>query len=65
VVLERRGEPGDHIRTTVTLEPCDGEASEAVTAHIYVRLPVDVKPGEQRSEWLSEYTLAHQARFAW
>ena len=69
--LERLGEPGGYTRTTVALERCDGESEEAgeasqgVTAHMYVRLPADVKPGEQRSEWLSEYTLAHQARFAW
>lgn len=66
--LERLGEPGGYTRTTVALEACDGEAGEAgqvVTAHMYVRLPADVRPGEQRSEWLSEYTLAHQARFAW
>jgi gamma-glutamylaminecyclotransferase len=63
--LERIGEAGGYTRATVELERVDGKAPEFVTADIYVRLPADVQPGEQRSEWLSEYTLEHEVKFVW
>jgi gamma-glutamylaminecyclotransferase len=63
--LERIGEVGGYRRVTVDLERLDGDAPAFVTAHIYVRLPADLQPGEQRSEWLSEYMLAHQVQFVW
>jgi gamma-glutamylaminecyclotransferase len=63
--LERIGEPGGYTRMTVTLERTDVDPVETVMADIYVRLPGNVVPGEQRSEWLSEYTAEHAAKFAW
>lgn len=63
--LERIGQAGGYTRATVELERLDGEAPEFLTAHIYVRLPANVVPGEQRSEWLSEYTREHEVKFAW
>ncbi len=63
--LERIGEPGGYTRVTVTLERIDIRPVETVVAAIYVRLPTDVIPGEQRSEWLSEYTAEHAEKFAW
>lgn len=64
-LLERIGEPGGYSRVSVALECLDGEGPEVVTAWIYVRLPSDVQPGEQRSELLSEYTQAHAVKFVW
>jgi gamma-glutamylcyclotransferase (GGCT)/AIG2-like uncharacterized protein YtfP len=63
--LERTGEPGGYTRMPVTLERMDSELGEIVTAEIYVRLPTDVQPGEQQSEFLSEYTHEHAVRFVW
>jgi gamma-glutamylaminecyclotransferase len=63
--LERIGEPGGYTRVTVALERIDGDSAETVMAEMYVRLPTDVVPGEQRSEHLSEYTPAHAEKFAW
>lgn len=63
--LERIGEPGGYTRVTVALECIEGDAAEAVMAEMYVRLPTDVVPGEQRSEHLSEYTAAHAEKFVW
>ena len=63
--LERIGEPGGYTRVTVALERTDGESGETVMAKMYVRLPSDVVPGEQRSELLEEYTTAHAQRFVW
>jgi len=63
--LERIGEPGGYTRVTVALERTDGAAAETVMGEMYVRLPTDVVPGEQRSEHLSEYTPAHAEKFAW
>lgn len=63
--LERIGEPGGYSRLTVALERTDGESVETVMADIYVRLPTDVMPGEQRSELLGEYTAEHAERFVW
>ena len=63
--LERIGEPGGYRRVTVSLERIDGDAAETVVAEMYVRLPVDLVPGEQRSEHLSEYTVTHAEKFAW
>ena len=63
--LERIGEPGGYTRVTVALERIDDDAAETVVAEMYVRLPTDVVPGEQRSEHLSEYMAAHAEKFAW
>jgi gamma-glutamylaminecyclotransferase len=63
--LERIGELGVYTRVTVALERIDGDAAETVMAEMYVRLPTDVVPGEQRSEYLSEYMAAHAEKFAW
>ena len=64
--LERIGQPGGYTRVTVALERMDGgDVTETVTANMYVRLPADVLPGEQRSELLSEYTPAHAVKFVW
>lgn len=63
--LERLGEPGGYSRLTVALERTDGEAIETLMADIYVRLPSDVVPGEQRSDLIREYTAEHAERFAW
>ena len=63
--LERIGETGGYSRVTMALERTDADPVETLTAHMYVRLPSDVKPGEQRSEHLSEYTPAHAEKFAW
>ena len=63
--LERIGEPGGYTRVTVALERMDGDAAETVLAEMYVRLPTDVVPGEQRSDLLSEYTATHAEKFAW
>ena len=63
--LERIGEPGGYTRVTVALERVDADNAETVVAEMYVRLPTDVVPGEQRSERLSEYTSAHAEKFAW
>ena len=63
--LERIGEPGGYTRVTVALERVDADNAETVVAEMYVRLPTDVVPGEQRSERLSEYTPAHAEKFAW
>ncbi len=63
--LERIGEPGGYTRLMVELERIDGESFESVMADIYVRLPSDVMPGEQRSELIGEYTAEHAERFVW
>lgn len=63
--LERIGEPGGYTRLMVELERIDGESFESVMADIYVRLPADVVPGEQRSELIGEYTAEHAERFVW
>lgn len=65
--LERSGEPGGYSRIAIELERThtDTEAGEVVQAEMYVRLPADVRPGEQRSELLSEYTAAHAEKFVW
>ncbi len=63
--LERIGEPGGYSRRTLALERTDGESVEIVMADIYVRLPADVVPGEQRSALLAEYTAEHAERFVW
>ncbi len=63
--LERIGKPGGYTRVTVALERIDGDSAETVVAEMYVRLPADVVPDEQRSEHLSEYTPEHAEKFAW
>lgn len=63
--LERIGEPGGYSRIRLMLERVNADALETIEADIYVRLPSDVVPGEQRSELLGEYTLAHAERFVW
>ena len=63
--LERIGEPGGYSRIAIELVRTDTENGEVVQAEMYVRLPADVRPGEQRSALLSEYTAAHAEKFAW
>jgi len=63
--LERVGQAGGYSRVSIALERLDGEAPGFVTAQIYVRLPADVQPGEQRSELLGEYTPEHALKFVW
>jgi gamma-glutamylaminecyclotransferase len=63
--LERIGEPGGYTRATVMLERTDVHPTETFSAAIYVRLPADVIPGEQRSSWLREHTVEHAEKFAW
>ena len=63
--LERIGEPGGYTRIAIDLERTDTGDGGVVRAEMYVRLPADVLPGEQRSELLSEYTAAHAEKFAW
>ena len=63
--LERIGESGGYTRILIVLERTDDAGGELLTANIYVRLPADVQPGEQRSELLSEYTSEHAERFVW
>jgi gamma-glutamylaminecyclotransferase len=63
--LERIGEPGGYSRIAIELVRTDTKAGEVVQAEMYVRLPADVRPGEQRSELLSEYTAAHAEKFVW
>jgi gamma-glutamylaminecyclotransferase len=63
--LERLGEVGGYSRVAVALERTDADAGETLVAEMYVRLPSDAMPGEQRSALLSEYTQAHAEKFAW
>ncbi len=63
--LERIGEPGGYSRIAIELVRTDTENGEVVQAEMYVRLPADVRPGEQRSALLSEYTKEHAEKFVW
>ena len=63
--VERIGQPGGYSRITLALERIDGDALQTVMADIYVRLPADVVPGEQRSDFLDLYTAEHAKRFVW
>jgi gamma-glutamylaminecyclotransferase len=63
--LERIGQPGGYTRLTLALERIDVETLQTVMADIYVRLPADVVPGEQRSDFLDLYTAEHTKRFVW
>ena len=63
--LERMGEPGGYQRVAISLERTDRATPEAISAMVYVKLPVDVPEDTARVGPLAEYTAEHARHFRW
>lgn len=63
--LERLGEPDGYLRLAIEVESVDTEASQALSALVYMKAPSEVVAAAQRAGPLVEYSLEHAKHLWW